>query len=85
MATFLKVFSGLYLSLIWLGAATVVAIPFPADHFAGGSGARALAVLIAATLSLPAVVVYAFAQVVSDVRQMRNHLRAMRKYYEPSE
>lgn len=80
MSVFLKVVAGLYLLVIWL----VLAVPFPPDNIVGATGARAIIILIAVTLSLPAVVIYAFGQVVSDVRQMREHLKAMRRYYEPA-
>ena len=35
-------------------------------------------------LSIPAAILFAFAQVVGDVRVMREHLRVMRTYYEPN-
>ena len=47
--------------------------------------------MIAIGPSIPAVALFAFGQVVGDVRIMRNntrlqceHLKAMREYYEPS-
>jgi hypothetical protein len=85
MANFLKIVSGLYLLLVWVGfVAAVVLAPAP-DAYSGP-----LALLIALGASIPAAVLFAFAQIVEDVRSMRNnlrlqsdHLRAMRNYYEP--
>jgi hypothetical protein len=49
-----------------------------------------IAFVIAIGLSIPAIALFAFGQVVGDVRIMRNHariqsdhLQAMRSYYEP--
>lgn len=46
-------------------------------------GATFLLFLGAVLLSIPAIALYAFGQVVGDVRIMAGHLAAMRKYYEP--
>ena len=57
----------------------------------GSAGANVITFMIAIGLSIPAVALFAFGQVVGDVRIMRNnaqlqseHLRAMRAYYEPN-
>jgi hypothetical protein len=89
MATFLKVVSGLYLLFVW--AAFAMTLNMPAAFGATNAGSeKLLAFLIAVGLSIPAVALFAFGQVVGDVRAMRNntrrqeeHLQAMRHYYEP--
>lgn len=79
MSLFLKIVSGIYFVLIWLVAA--VAILFPIE---GVSPWHKLVVLVSvATLTLPVAALYAFGQVVGDVRKIRGHLAAMRRYYEP--
>jgi len=85
MANFLKIVSGLYLLLVWVGFVATVALA-PAPEVYSGP----LALLIALGASIPAAVLFAFAQIVEDVRSMRNnlrlqsdHLKAMRNYYEP--
>ncbi|MFN3351669.1 MAG: hypothetical protein ACK41X_22175 [Pseudorhodoplanes sp.] len=92
MATFLKVVSGTYLFFVWLAFTLVVS---GVRVGLGGSGddigpIALIAFLICITLSIPAVALYAFGQVVADVRTMRqrmekseSHLFAMRSYYEP--
>ena len=89
MALFLKLVSGVYLSLVWLlffglagylpGEPSLIGSYSPMINFIGAVG-----------LSIPAVVLFAFGQVVGDVRVMRDcarrqadDLRAMRAYYEP--
>lgn len=84
MAAFLKIVSGFYLLIVWLGFGVFVSVPTT------GYGMDALAVKVGAflaviSLSIPAVALYAFGQVVGDIRATRNHLHAMRKYYEPSQ
>jgi len=80
MASFLKFISGLYLVIVWLAFAIVAA---------GSNGQTQIfglvALLSAIGASIPAAALYAFGQVVEDVRQSRDHLAAMRKYYEPSQ
>jgi len=92
MALFLKAVSGLYLILIWLVVALVFASPVPALAGTVGSDglAKAILLLVAVGLSIPAAVLFGFAQIVGDVRTMRSlaksqndHLTAMRRYYEP--
>lgn len=87
MAIFLKIVSGVYLALIWLVVFVVLREPFPPVL---GGLAPFLVVLIAVVLSIPAVVLFAFGQVVGDIRVMRHlakrqadDLQAMRRYYEP--
>jgi len=90
MAAFLKIVSGVYLALIWFVFAFAVSHPNdtgPYNHDA----VVVVAFVIAIGLSIPAAVLFAFGQVVGDVRIMRSHvrqqnehLRAIRAYYEPS-
>jgi hypothetical protein len=92
MATFLKTISGIYLAFVWLFFLIMLTIwPTPFAAASMGSGAdKFMAFAIAFVVSIPAVALFAFGQVVGDVRIMRNnaqlqsgHLRAMRAYYEP--
>lgn len=89
MATFLKVVSGIYLVFVWLIFAMMLKTPIVATSSLNGAEPF-FAFLIAVGLSIPAVALFAFGQVVGDVRVMRNnskaqldHLTAMRRYYEP--
>lgn len=82
MAAILKIVSAVYLIFVWLVLAMVLENP----NFRGygdQSLTQVLAFLTAIGLSIPAVALYAFGQVVGDVRVMREHLRVMRRYYEP--
>lgn len=88
MAKFLKFVSGFYLLFVWLIFVMSLATPV-AGAYAGGPF---LAFLMAIGLSIPAAVLFAFGQIVGDIRQMRddtrtslNNLRVMRRYYEPSD
>jgi len=90
MAAFLKVVSGVYLIFVWLVFAGVMSTPPPLDSMSPGS-TQVLAFMIAVGLSIPAVALFAFGQVVGDVRIMRNnarlqseHLKAMRAYCDRS-
>jgi hypothetical protein len=86
MARFLKIISGLYLVLVWFAFALVISVAdarTPAEMLA--------AVFAAVSLSIPSAVLFAFAQILEDVRSMRNNLRlqsrlleAMLAYYESS-
>jgi hypothetical protein len=79
VAIFLKVVSGIYFILIWLVA--VVALMTPLEGLSVWH--KPIIVIIAATLTLPAAALYAFGTVVGDTRRIRNHLAAIRRYYEP--
>ncbi len=84
MAGFLKVISAIYLIIVWLFVAVAAMLP----SIGGAAGIAhglsfILAILSGIVLSIPAAALYAFAQVVEDVRSTRNHLAAMRRYYEP--
>jgi hypothetical protein len=64
--------------------------PTPLTGSMAAGTAHVIAFMIAVGLSIPAVALFAFGQVVGDVRIMRNHariqsdhLQAMRAYYEP--
>jgi hypothetical protein len=89
MAVFLKIVSGIYLVFIWLVFGIALSTP-AASALTPGPAPQLLAFVIAIGLSIPAVALFAFGQVVGDVRIMRNHarmqsdhLKAMRAYYEP--
>ncbi len=90
MALFLKLVSGVYLALIWLLFFGIVAARVPSDSLPFGTLRPIIYFLSAIGLSIPAVVMFAFGQIVGDVRVMRDcsrrqadDLRAMRAYYEP--
>jgi hypothetical protein len=91
MAAFLKVVSGVYLAFIWLIFFVMLSTPTPLTASMGSGAANVMSFMIAVGLSIPAVALFAFGQVVGDVRIMRNnarmqsdHLQAMRSYYEPN-
>jgi len=79
MALFLKIVSAVYLAVVWLLFIAVAMRPTGL----GSDYTVALAFLIAVSLSVPAVALFAFGQLVGDVREMTGHLAAMRGYYEP--
>ncbi len=93
MAAFLKVVSGVYFASVWFAFFLTVSTPSPLTSISaplGPNGSGIIAFAIAIGLSIPAVALFAFGQVVGDVRIMRNHVRmqsdhlqAMRAYYEP--
>lgn len=90
MAVFLKIVSGVYLIFVWLAFAILIGTPPPAAVGMGAGLMPVMAFMVAVGLSIPAVALFAFGQVVGDVRSMRNnarmqseHLAAMRAYYEP--
>jgi len=84
MARFLKIVSGLYLVLVWFAFVLVISAGdarTPAELFA--------AVFAAVSLSIPSAALFVFAQIVEDVRSVRNnlrlqshHLEAIRNHYE---
>ena len=86
MARFLKIFSGLYLVLVWFAFVLAILAAHartPAEGLA--------AVLVAVSLSIPSAALFAFAQILEDARSVRNnlrlqshHLEAMLAYYESS-
>lgn len=81
MAIFLKVVSGLYFLFVWLIAFLILMTPI--DQLGLSVWHTPATVMIAVTLSLPAAALYAFGTLVGDTRKIRNHLAAMRSYYEP--
>ena len=89
MAIFLKIVSGFYLLIIWL--VFIGAVRTPAPPTVGSDLLfHIIAFLIAVCLSIPAVVLFAFGQMVGELRTIRHysrlqaeHLKAMRTYYEP--
>ena len=94
MALFLKIVSGVYLFFVWLTFALVAGGPSLGLHLnpsVGEAAVKTIAFFMAIGLSIPAVALFGFAQIVGDVRIMRNnarlqsdHLAAMRRYYEPN-
>lgn len=82
MAAFLKIVSGIYLVFVWLVFLVAISVQMPRSL--GGELVNVYLFFIAITLSIPAVALFAFGQVVGDVRAMRHHLKAMRQYYEPA-
>lgn len=90
MAAFLKIVSGVYLVFVWLTFVMMVKTPIAGAPALSGFES-ALAFLIAVALSIPAVALFAFGQILGDVRTTRDnsraqlsHLAAMRRYYEPN-
>ena len=81
MALFLKVVSALYLIVVWSTFAGTLQIPIVPS---AGPLEPILLFILAVAFSIPAVALFAFGQVVGDVRATRNHLAAMRRYYEPA-
>lgn len=83
MAGFLKAIAVLYLILVWgFFALAVFAVTFAKIDPAAQFGA--IYVFIGCVVSsIPAALIYAFGKVVEDVHAMRDHLAAMRRYYEP--
>ena len=84
MARFLKIISGLHLVLVWFAFALVISV---AD--ARTAAEMFVAVFAAVSLSIPSAVLFAFAQILEDVRSVRNnsrlqshHLEAIRNHYE---
>lgn len=91
MATMLRVISGIYLVFVWLAFFGAMNAP-PSMTASVGSDTvvKLMGFTICVGLSIPAIALFAFGQVVADVRTMRNnsraqtdHLEAMRSYYEP--
>jgi di/tricarboxylate transporter len=91
MAAFLKIVSGIYLICIWLVLALFTGVHVSTlDDSLGGAGVKLFGFLVAVVLSIPAAAMFGFAQIISDVRALRDqtriqgqHLAAMRRYYEP--
>src|SRR5262245_58572406 len=84
MARFLKIFSGLYLVLVWFAFALAI---LAAD--ARTPIEMVAAVFVAVSLSIPSAVLFAFAQILECARSVRNnsrlqshHLEAIRNHYE---
>lgn len=89
MAMFLKIVSVLYLAFVWLAFFLAFKEINPLQPMMATDEAKIIAFLIAVGLSIPAAVLYAFGQLVGDMRTTRNyarlqneHLKAMRSYYE---
>src|SRR5947207_9106481 len=77
MAMFLKIFSGLYLALVWFAFVLAIWAAYaraPAEWLA--------AVLVAVGLSIPSAVLFAFAQILEDARSVRNNLRLQSHHLE---
>jgi hypothetical protein len=80
MAVFLKTVSTFYLVVVWAVFAGTLKMPAVPS---AGPLTPVIFFMIAVALSIPAVALFAFGQVVGDVRATRNHLAAMRRYFEP--
>jgi hypothetical protein len=80
MAVVLKIVSTLYLLILWGVFAGTLKMPVMPS---AGPLESIMLFMLAVTFSIPAVALFAFAQVVGDVRATRNHLAAMRRYFEP--
>jgi hypothetical protein len=87
MAIFLKIVSGVYLTFVWLVFFITMNAPLPPVL---GLGGPIIVFLFTVLLSIPAVALFAFGQIVGDIRVMRHlakrqadDLQAMRRYYEP--
>jgi hypothetical protein len=80
MAVFLKTVSTFYLIVIWGVLAGTLKMPIMPS---AGPLEPIMLFVLAVALSIPAVALFAFGQVVADVRAARNHLAAMRRYFEP--
>ena len=83
MAGFLKAIAVVYLVLVWcFFAFAVFAVTIAKIDTAAQFGA--IYVFIGCVVaSIPAALIYAFGNVVEDVSEVREHLAAMRRYYEP--
>jgi hypothetical protein len=75
MSVFLKIVSGAYLLLVWLGFVVALQAPMPRELQMGG-GSPIIFFLVATLLSIPGVALFAFGQLVGDVRAIRNNLQA---------
>lgn len=75
MAVFLKIVSGAYLILVWLSFFIGLQAPLSRELQMPAGGATILLFLIAVLLSIPGVALFAFGQLVGDVRAIRNSCR----------
>jgi hypothetical protein len=82
MASFLRIVAGVCLLTVWLIFAVILSQGPP-----GRLGIEAL--VVAVLISIPSLILYAFCQLVDDVRDMRDnireakwHLSIIRKYYD---
>ncbi|KQW22850.1 hypothetical protein ASC80_05780 [Afipia sp. Root123D2] len=84
MAGFLKFVAGACLVVTWLGFGLIAfGAIMSTDPSTQSGGFWIYAVLTCIGVSLPAAILFAFAAVVEDVAEMKGHLAAMRRYYEP--
>ena len=84
MAAFLKIVSAIYLIVVWLVFAAAISAEVPIQAIAYTALFKPALFTVFVLISIPAVALYAFGQLVRDVRAMRDHLGAMRAYYELS-
>ncbi|NEV79804.1 hypothetical protein DYI24_22480 [Rhodopseudomonas sp. BR0C11] len=75
MAAFLKIVSSAYLVLVWLSFFIGLQAPLSRELQIPVGGATILLFLIAVLLSIPGVALFAFGQLVGDVRAIRNSCR----------
>lgn len=82
MAAFLKFVSGIYLTFVWL----VVFLSIKNIGTAGVSDPtlyQLAFIIIGVGLTVPAALIFAFGTLVGDTKKIREHLAAIRRYYEP--
>ncbi|WP_322515914.1 hypothetical protein SR870_23580 [Rhodopseudomonas palustris] len=72
MSVFLKIVSGAYLVLVWLAFFIGLQAPLSRELQIPEGGATMGLFLIAVLLSIPGVALFAFGQLVGDVRAIRN-------------
>ncbi|PZA11663.1 hypothetical protein DNX69_12500 [Rhodopseudomonas palustris] len=75
MAIFLKIVSGAYLILVWLSFFIGLQSPLERELQMPTGSATIVLFLIAVLLSIPGVALFAFGQLVGDVRAIRNSCR----------
>lgn len=84
MSLFLKYVAGACLIVTWCVSALIAAgsIISPQPDTQGGTFWLYF-IVTCVGLSLPSAILFAFAAIVEDVSEMKEHLAAMRRYYEP--
>jgi hypothetical protein len=85
MGVVLKIVATIYLAIIWGTVVRVFYIPYVPNIYFTELGLQIFLIVFAISSSVPAAALFGFGQVVGDVRAMRGHLKAMRKYYEPND
>jgi hypothetical protein len=84
MAGFLKIVAGICLAVTWVVCGIIAAGALLSSHPSAQDGTFWIYLMVTCVgLSLPAAILFAFAAIVDDVSEMKAHLAAMRRYYEP--